>query len=91
MNKEELIKKIAESTSLTKDNASKALDAIFQTITESLKEKEPVTITGFGSFKVTNREARKGRNPRTGDTIEIAASSSPSFTASKVFKDMLKS
>ena len=91
MNKEELIKKIAESASLTKDNASKALDAIFQTITESLKEKEPVTITGFGSFKVTNREARKGRNPRTGDTIEIAASSSPSFTASKVFKDMLKS
>lgn len=91
MNKEELVKKIAGIASLSKDSSSKALDAIFQTIKESLKEGDSVNIAGFGAFKVTKREERQGRNPRTGDPITIAATLVPSFTASKTLKDMVKS
>ena len=90
MNKEEIIKKIAEQASLSKDNAKKALEAVFQVITESLKNEEPVAISGFGTFKVTKRAATKGRNPRTGDPIDIAAKTVPSFSAGKNFKDAVK-
>jgi DNA-binding protein HU-beta len=90
MNKEEIIKKIAEQASLSKDNAKKALEAVFQVITESLKNEEPVAISGFGTFKVTKRAATKGRNPRTGDPIDIAAKTVPSFSAGKTFKDAVK-
>ena len=91
MNKDDMIKKIAEQTSLSKDNAKKALEAVFQVITESLKNEEPVAISGFGNFKVTKREATKGRNPRTGDPIDIAAKTVPSFTAGKALKDAVNS
>jgi nucleoid DNA-binding protein len=91
MNKEELIKKIAEQASLSKDNAKKALETVFQVITDSLKNEEPVAISGFGAFKVTKRAATKGRNPRTGDPIDIAAKTVPSFTAGKALKDAVKS
>lgn len=90
MNKEEIIKKIAEQSSLSKDNAKKALEAVFQVITESLKNEEPVAISGFGTFKVTKRVATKGRNPSTGDPIDIAAKTVPSFSAGKNFKDAVK-
>ena len=69
MTKDDLIKKIAEQSSLTKDNAKKALEAVFQVISESLKNEEPVAISGFGTFKVNKRAATTGRNPRTGDPI----------------------
>lgn len=91
MNKEDLVKQIAEKSKLTKENSTKALEALIQTITESLKAGEPVSLTGFGSFKVTRREERQGRNPRTGDPITIAAATVPSFTAGKTFKDAVKS
>lgn len=87
MTKDDLIKKIAEQASLTKDNAKKALEAVFQVVSESLKNEEPVAISGFGTFKVTKRAATTGRNPRTGDPIDIAAKTVPSFTAGKALKD----
>ena len=87
MTKDDLIKRIAEQAGLTKDNAKKAFDAVFQIITESLKNEEPIAISGFGTFKITKRAATKGRNPRTGDPIDIAAKTVPSFTAGKALKD----
>ena len=90
MNKEDLVKKIAEKSQLSKDHATKAFDAIFQVITEGLKEGGPVNVAGFGSFKVNNRAERQGRNPRTGDPITIAATTVPSFTAAKALKDAVK-
>lgn len=90
MNKEDLVKQIAEKSQLTKENANKAVDALIQTITESLKKGEPVALTGFGTFKVTQREERQGRNPRTGAAITIAAATVPSFTAGKTFKEAVK-
>lgn len=90
MNKEDLVKQIAEKSQLTKENANKAIDALIQTITESLKKGEPVALTGFGTFKVTQRAERQGRNPRTGAAITIAAATVPSFTAGKTFKEAVK-
>lgn len=91
MTKDDLIKKIADQAQLSKDNAKKTLEAIFNIITESLKNEEAVAISGFGSFKVTKRAATKGRNPRTGDPIDIAAKTVPSFTAGKALKDAVNS
>ena len=87
MNKEDLIRSVAEKMQTTKVNAAQAIDAIFDTITESLKQGDPVTFVGFGSFKATKRAARNGRNPRTGETISIAASNVPGFKAGKALKD----
>ncbi len=91
MNKEDLVKAIASKTQLTKENANKAFDALIQTITQSLKNGESVALAGFGSFKVTKRAERQGRNPRTGAAITIAAATVPSFTAAKALKDAVKS
>jgi nucleoid DNA-binding protein len=91
MTKDDLIKKIADQAGLTKDNAKKAFDAVFQIIAESLKNEEPVAISGFGTFKVTKRAATKGRNPRTGDLIDISAKTVPFFTAGKALKDAVNS
>lgn len=91
MNKEELIKAVSEQSQLTKDNASKAVDAILSTITSSLKKGEAVNLIGFGSFKVSHRAARQGRNPQNGQPISIAATTVPSFTAGKSLKDAVKS
>ena len=87
MNKTELVKIVAEKSSLTQSDVNKAFDAILETITESLKSKEEVNLPGFGKFKVSQRAARKGRNPQTGAEINIAAATVPSFSAGKTLKD----
>jgi DNA-binding protein HU-beta len=87
MNKSELIASIAESSNLTKADAGRALDAMTSAITESLKNGEPVTLIGFGTFEVRDRAARTGRNPRTGEELQIKASKNPAFKAGKALKD----
>ena len=89
MNKTDLIERVAQSAELPRASASRAIEALFETIANSLKTGEPVTLTGFGTFTVTERSARNGRNPRTGETIEIAASRNPRFKAGKGLKDAL--
>lgn len=90
MNKTELISKVAEKTELTKKDATKAVDAVFASISESLQEGEKVQIIGFGNFEVRERAARKGRNPQTGEEIEIAASKVPAFKPGKALKEGIK-
>lgn len=87
MNKAELISKMAELEGTTKKAAGEQVDAIVSVITEALKNGEEVSLTGFGKFSVTERAAREGRNPATGETIQIAASKSPKFKAAKALKD----
>ena len=87
MNKSELIDDIAKSAGISKASAGRALDAMTAAITKALKKDELVTLIGFGSFYVGKREARNGRNPRTGATIEIKAANSPKFRAGKALKD----
>lgn len=90
MNKTDLIAKVAEATDFTKKDASKAVDAVFDAITEALKAGDSVQLIGFGSFEVRKRSARKGRNPQTGAEIQIAASNVPAFKPGKAFKDAVK-
>ena len=90
MNKSDLINKVAESTELSKKDAGKAVDAVFQSIMDSLGEGERVQIIGFGNFEVRDRAARKGRNPQTGEEIQIAATKVPAFRAGKALKDAVK-
>lgn len=90
MNKTDLVNAVAESSELSKKDASKAVDAVFQTIMDSLKSGEKVQIIGFGNFEVRDRAARKGRNPQTGEEIEIPASKVPAFRAGKALKDAVK-
>lgn len=90
MNKSELIEAVAGESGLAKSDAAKAVDATFKSITASLTEGNQVTIVGFGTFLVRQRNARKGRNPRTGETIDIAASRVPAFKAGKGLKEALK-
>jgi DNA-binding protein HU-beta len=87
MNKAELIDAVSEQTGLAKAEATKAVDAVFDSITTALKAGDTVALIGFGSFVVKDRAARAGRNPRTGETIEIAASKVPGFKAGKALKD----
>lgn len=87
MNKTELTEAIADSAELSKAAAARALDATFEAIANALKEGDQVAIVGFGTFLVRERSARPGRNPRTGETIEIAAAKVPSFKAGKALKD----
>lgn len=89
MNKNELASAVADHADLSKDEASKAVDAIFQTIEKELKNGNEVSILGFGKFSVSHRKARKGRNPQTGAEVDIAASNAPSFKAGKGLKDAL--
>ena len=94
MNKTELIDKLAAATSLSKADAGRAVDALFDVdkgiIADTLKGGARVQITGFGTFETRRRGARMGRNPRTGETIEIPASVSPAFRPGKGLKDGLK-
>jgi DNA-binding protein HU-beta len=90
MTKAELIDKIASMTGFTKADAGKALDATIDAVKFSLKKGQKVTLVGFGTFAVTKRKARKGRNPRTGDEIKIPATKVPKFTAGKTLKDAVK-
>ena len=86
MNKGDLVNEVAKVTS-TKKGAQAAVDCVFDTITKALKKKDPVTLVGFGTFKVDKRKARKGRNPQTGETIKIKARNVPKFSAGKALKD----
>jgi len=87
VNKSELIDMVADAADISKAAAGRAVDAVFDGITKSLKKNTPVTLVGFGTFSVTKRAARTGRNPRTGETIKIAASKTPKFKAGKGLKD----
>jgi len=89
MNKATLIAQIAEKSGLERKQAEKALDAFVDTVTSALKAGDKVQLVGFGSFEVKERAAHSGRNPATGETIEIPASKSPVFKAGKTFKDAL--
>jgi DNA-binding protein HU-beta len=87
MNKSDLIDAMADSADISKAAASRALDGLLDAITEAVKKDDTVSIVGFGTFLLRERAARTGRNPKTGQTIEIAASKSPAFKAGKAFKD----
>ena len=87
VNKNELIDAIAEEADLSKASAGRALDAALGAITEALKKQDTVSLVGFGTFSVKHRAAREGRNPRSGETIQIAASNAPGFKAGKALKD----
>lgn len=89
MNKTELIAKVAELTDLSKKDATKAVDAVFDAISDALQSGDKVQLVGFGNFEVRERQARKGRNPQTGDPIEIAASKMPAFKPGKSLKDLV--
>ena len=89
MNKAELIAAVAEKAGLTKKDADKAVAAVFATITDALAKGDKVTVFGFGNFEVRERAARTGLNPRTKETIKIAASKVPAFKAAKALKDAL--
>ncbi len=87
MNKTELIDAVAETADLSKADAGRAVDAVISSITKALKSGDSVTVVGFGTFQVRARAARSGRNPKTGDTIQINASKNPAFKAGKALKD----
>lgn len=87
MNKAELIDAVADSTDLSKADATRAVDAVLDSVTGALKKGEQVSLVGFGTFEVRERAARQGRNPQTGATIQIAASKAPAFKAGKALKD----
>ena len=90
MNKSELIAKIAEKSGLNQKDAGKALDGLTQAVSDALANGENVTLVGFGTFSVKERAARTGRNPQTGEEIQIAASKVPIFKAGKALKDAVK-
>ena len=87
MNKSEMIDAIAEGADISKAAAGRALDAVIDTVTNTLKSGDSVSLIGFGTFEVRDRKARTGRNPQTGATIQIAAAKSPAFKAGKALKD----
>lgn len=89
MNKTELIDMVATAADISKAAAGRAVDAVFDGISASLKRGDAATVVGFGTFSVSDRPARSGRNPRTGETINIPASKSPKFKAGKALKDAL--
>ncbi|MBR0572713.1 HU family DNA-binding protein [Pasteurella atlantica] len=90
MNKSELVDAIASGADLNKKQAKAALEATLEAISGSLKKGEPVQLIGFGTFKVNHRKARTGRNPKTKEAIQIAASNVPAFTAGKSLKELVK-
>jgi len=90
MTKTELIDAISSGAGLSKADAARALDATMDAIKKALKKNQKVTLVGFGTFSVSKRKARKGRNPKTGEAIKIPAAKVPKFTAGKGFKDAIK-
>lgn len=89
MNRNELVDAVANKSELRKSEASRAVDAVFDSITEALKGGDEVRLVGFGTFSVAARAASEGRNPRTGEKIKIAASKQPKFKAGKGLRDSL--
>ncbi|NGP43701.1 HU family DNA-binding protein [Bacillaceae bacterium SIJ1] len=90
MNKTDLINAVSESAELSKKEATQAVDAVFESISDALKDGDKVQLIGFGNFEVRERAARKGRNPQTGEEIEIPASKVPAFKPGKALKDAVK-
>lgn len=90
MNKTDLINQVAEAAELSKKDATKAVEAVFDAIQNTLANGDKVQLIGFGNFEVRERSARKGRNPQTGEEIEIAASKVPAFKPGKALKDAVK-
>ncbi len=90
MNKNELIAAVASEADLSKADATRAVDAVFESITAALKAGDEVRLVGFGTFVVSERAASTGRNPRTGEAIDIAASKQPKFKAGKGLKDAVQ-
>lgn len=89
MNKTELIAAVAEKAGIAKKDAEKAVNATLDAITETMVAGDKVQLVGFGTFEVSERAAREGRNPQTGETMEIKASRTPKFKAGKALKDMM--
>jgi DNA-binding protein HU-beta len=89
MNKDALISSVSEISGLSKKDSTKALESMLQSIQIGLKNSREVRITGFGTFGITERKAREGRNPRTGKAIKIAASKHPKFKAGKILKEAI--
>lgn len=89
MNKTELIAAIAEQAEISKKDSEKALKAFVDVVTEQLKKDDKVQLVGFGTFEVSKRAAREGRNPQTGKTMKIAACKAPKFKAGKALKDAI--
>ena len=89
MNRTELVAAMAEKTQLSKKDAEAALKAFVDVVSEEMKKGEKVQLVGFGTFEVSERAAREGRNPQTGETMTIAASKTPKFKAGKALKDAL--
>ena len=87
MNKAELVDAVASAANLSKADAGRAVDAFVDSVTGALRKGQQVSVVGFGTFSVKHRAARSGRNPRTGETIKIAASKVPGFKAGKALKD----
>ncbi|HEB98107.1 MAG TPA: HU family DNA-binding protein [Thiotrichales bacterium] len=87
MNKTELIEAVAEAADLSKAAAGRAVEAVLDSVTQALKQGDSVSLVGFGTFEVRERAARTGRNPRTGETMQIPASKAPAFKAGKALKD----
>lgn len=90
MNKNDLVATVADSADLSKSDAVKAVDAVFDAISAALAKGDEVRLVGFGTFAVTSRAASEGRNPRTGEKIKIAASKQPKFKAGKGLKDAIQ-
>jgi DNA-binding protein HU-beta len=90
MNRETMIDKIAEDAGINKAQADRALKSMLDSITDSLKEGDKVTLTGFGTFLISERKTREGRNPKTGETITIPGGNVPRFKAGKSLKDAVK-
>ncbi|AKO93045.1 HU family DNA-binding protein [Priestia filamentosa] len=90
MNKTELVNAVAAQTELTKQDAAKAVDALFKTISDTLSKEEKIQLIGFGTFEVRERAARTGRNPQTGEEMQIAASKVPAFKPGKELKEAVK-
>ncbi|GLO60342.1 DNA-binding protein HU-beta [Vibrio sp. MACH09] len=87
MNKTQLVEKIAENADISKASAGRALDAFIEAVTETLTAEEQVALVGFGTFSVRTRAARTGRNPKTGEEIQIAEAKVPAFKAGKALKE----
>ncbi len=87
MNKQDLIVAVADSTGLGRTHAAKAIEAMLDAVTQALRSGDEVRLVGFGTFVVTKRKASTGRNPRTGEPMEISASTQPKFKAGKLLKD----
>lgn len=90
MNKTDLINAVADKADISKADAGRAIDALFEVVGKALKKKDKVALVGFGTFLVRERAARTGRNPKTGDPLKIKASKTPAFKAGKALKDAIK-